>query len=118
MIEIHGSVGRGGANRFHDVGIAEPHAVTMPRYASSAPLVRGAEYWLTQFHGDYKREADPSCEAFEVGQKSHKFFLAGFSGFFAEIEFSLDDQNPPASIRSVELLTLVERTNHRVAYIS
>ena len=35
----------------------EPGAVTLYRFASSAPVLKAKEYWLTQFQGDYSREA-------------------------------------------------------------
>ena len=47
----------------------EAGPVTLYRYASSAPLLRGREYWLTQFHGDYKREATLAEERLTPGIK-------------------------------------------------
>ena len=35
----------------------EPSDVILYRYASASPLIRGNNYWLTQFHGNYKYEA-------------------------------------------------------------
>jgi alpha-galactosidase len=35
----------------------EPAVVTLDRFASSAPFFAARDYWLTQFHGDYKTEA-------------------------------------------------------------
>ena len=35
----------------------EKGTVVLYRYASCSPLLRAKEYWLSQFYGDYKREA-------------------------------------------------------------
>lgn len=43
--------------------------VTLYRFASAAPIIDAKEYWLTQFHGDYKREATLSEEKLSPGIK-------------------------------------------------
>ncbi|HEV2390761.1 MAG TPA: alpha-galactosidase [Verrucomicrobiae bacterium] len=43
--------------------------VTLLRFASSAPAFRAKEYWLTQFQGDYAREANMVEEQLEPGIK-------------------------------------------------
>ena len=47
----------------------EPKAVRLDRYHSAAPILRGREYHLTQFHGDYKREAQLAEEKLTPGLK-------------------------------------------------
>ena len=47
----------------------ENGAVTLDRFASSAPLLHAKEYWLTQFQGDYRREATLSEEKLTPGTK-------------------------------------------------
>lgn len=47
----------------------ENGAVTLDRFASSAPLLHGKEYWLTQFQGDYRREATMVEEKLTPGTK-------------------------------------------------
>ena len=47
----------------------EAGAITLYRFASSAPWFRAREYWLTQFHGDYQREATLSEEKLAPGLK-------------------------------------------------
>ena len=48
---------------------SEGAAVMLHRFASSAPIFRANEYWLTQFHGDYKREATIAEEKLTPGIK-------------------------------------------------
>ncbi len=47
----------------------EDGAVALYRFASSAPQVKGREYWLTQFHGDWAQEAEMTEERLTVGIK-------------------------------------------------
>ena len=47
----------------------ETGAVTLYRFASSAPILKGKEYWLTQFQGDYSREATLAEEHLGPGLK-------------------------------------------------
>ena len=47
----------------------ESGPVTLYRFASSAPIIQGKEYWLTQFHGDYKHEATMAEEKLSPGLK-------------------------------------------------
>ena len=47
----------------------ETGAVTLYRFASSAPILKGKEYWLTQFQGDYSREASLAEERLGPGLK-------------------------------------------------
>src|SRR4030095_1307345 len=47
----------------------EPGPVTLYRFASASPLVQGRDYWLTQFQGDYKREATLAEEKLGPGLK-------------------------------------------------
>lgn len=47
----------------------EPAAVVLQRFASSAPILKAESYWLTQFHGDYTREAQLSEERLTPGIK-------------------------------------------------
>jgi len=47
----------------------EDGAVTLSRFASSAPQFKANEYWLTQFHGDYKHEATMDEEKLGPGIK-------------------------------------------------
>ena len=47
----------------------EDGAVTLARFASAAPQFIAKEYWLTQFHGDYKREATMDEEKLGPGIK-------------------------------------------------
>jgi alpha-galactosidase len=44
-------------------------AVTLLRFASASPVIEAKEYWLTQFHGDYKHEATLSEEELSPGIK-------------------------------------------------
>jgi alpha-galactosidase len=43
--------------------------VTLFRFASSAPLLKAKDYWLTQFQGDYRREATVVDERLTSGMK-------------------------------------------------
>ena len=47
----------------------ETGAVTLYRFASSAPVMKAKEYWLTQFQGDYSREATLAEERLGLGLK-------------------------------------------------
>ncbi len=47
----------------------ESDAVTLLRFASSAPLIKADSYWLTQLQGDYLREADLVEERLTPGIK-------------------------------------------------
>ena len=47
----------------------ESSDVTLYRYASASPLFRGRDYWLTQFCGNYKREATLVEERLTPGLK-------------------------------------------------
>lgn len=47
----------------------ESGAVTLYRFASAAPVLKGRRYFLTQFHGDYKREATLLDEPLGAGIK-------------------------------------------------
>lgn len=47
----------------------ENGAVTLTRFASSAPLFTAKEYWLTQFHGDWASEATMAEERLGPGIK-------------------------------------------------
>jgi alpha-galactosidase len=44
-------------------------AVTLYRYASASPVMEAKEYWLTQFHGEYKHEATLNEEELSPGIK-------------------------------------------------
>lgn len=61
--------------------------VTLYRYASASPIVKGKEYWLTQFNGKYKREAtlteERLCEGIKtldskLGIRAHQFRIPSF----------------------------------------
>jgi alpha-galactosidase len=47
----------------------ETGVVTLYRFASSAPVLKAKEYWLTQFQGDYSREATLAEERLGPGLK-------------------------------------------------
>lgn len=47
----------------------EKGKVVLHRFASAAPVVKAKEYWLTQFAGNYKREATLSEERLSEGIK-------------------------------------------------
>jgi alpha-galactosidase len=47
----------------------ESGPVILYRYASGAPWLQAKEYWLTQFHGDYRREATLAEEKLGPGIK-------------------------------------------------
>ncbi|HTV75670.1 MAG TPA: alpha-galactosidase, partial [Candidatus Baltobacteraceae bacterium] len=47
----------------------ENGVVTLARFASAAPQFKAKEYWLTQFHGDYKTEATMDEEKLGPGIK-------------------------------------------------
>jgi alpha-galactosidase len=60
----------------------EPGPVTLYRYHSGAMQIRGKEYHLSQFHGDYKKEATiseeklaPGIKIFDskIGVRAHRF---------------------------------------------
>src|SRR5262249_8462034 len=48
---------------------AESAPVTLFRFASAAPVLHAQQYWLTQFQGDYKREATIVEERLTPGTK-------------------------------------------------
>lgn len=48
----------------------EEGPVTLYRFASSAPVFKAKEYWLTQFQGDYQREATLAEEKLSPGIKA------------------------------------------------
>lgn len=48
---------------------SEPAPVLLHRFASAAPVLKAKEYWLTQFCGNYKREATLSEERLSEGVK-------------------------------------------------
>src|ERR1017187_9029173 len=65
----------------------ETGAVTLYRFASSAPILKGKEYWLTQFQGDYSREATlaeehlgPGLEILDskIGVRASRFRIPSF----------------------------------------
>jgi alpha-galactosidase len=43
--------------------------VTLHRFASASPVIEAKEYWLTQFHGDYRHEATLNEEQLSPGLK-------------------------------------------------
>lgn len=47
----------------------ENDKITLYRYASASPVLKAKEYWMTQFIGNYKREATPSEEKLTEGIK-------------------------------------------------
>ena len=47
----------------------EPGTIALDRFVSAAVLLRSGEYWLSQFHGDYKREATLAEERLGPGIK-------------------------------------------------
>ena len=47
----------------------EKGKVILHRFASAAPVVKAKEYWLTQFSGNYKREATLNEERLSEGVK-------------------------------------------------
>ncbi len=47
----------------------ETGAVTLSRFASSAPILNGKEYWLSQFYGDHAHEANLAEERLGLGLK-------------------------------------------------
>lgn len=47
----------------------EKGKVTLHRFASAAPILKAKQYWLTQFSGNYKREATLSEELLSEGIK-------------------------------------------------
>jgi alpha-galactosidase len=47
----------------------EPSPVVLARFASSAPVVKSENYWLTQFQGNYMREAELVEERLTPGIK-------------------------------------------------
>ena len=47
----------------------ETNAVTLERFASSAPEFPSGDYWLTQFHGDWAKEAQLAEEKLTFGMK-------------------------------------------------
>lgn len=47
----------------------EKGSVTLHRFASAAPVIKAKQYWLTQFSGNYKREATLTEESLTEGIK-------------------------------------------------
>lgn len=47
----------------------EDGKITLYRYASASPVLKAKEYWMTQFIGNYKREASLSEEKLTEGMK-------------------------------------------------
>jgi alpha-galactosidase len=47
----------------------EAAPVTLARFASAAPVFKAGSYWLTQFHGNYMREAELAEERLAPGIK-------------------------------------------------
>lgn len=47
----------------------EDEKITLYRYASASPVLKAKEYWMTQFIGNYKREATLSEEKLSEGIK-------------------------------------------------
>jgi alpha-galactosidase len=65
----------------------EKSAVTLERFASAAPLLHAKEYWLTQFQGDYRREATlveekltPGTKVLDskIGTRASRYRIASF----------------------------------------
>ena len=54
---------------WNEVRHEEKGTVTLYRFASAAPVVKAGEYWLTQFAGNYKREATLYEERLSEGIK-------------------------------------------------
>lgn len=54
---------------WNEVRHEENGTVTLYRFASAAPIIKAKEYWLTQFSGNYKREATLSEERLSGGIK-------------------------------------------------
>ncbi len=65
----------------------ESGPVTLSRFASAAPMLKAEEYWLTQFHGDYRSEAtlaeeklSPGLKVLDskIGVRASRFLLPSF----------------------------------------
>jgi alpha-galactosidase len=65
----------------------EPGAVVLQHFASTSPLFRGKEYWLSQFCGDYAKEANLLEEKLgrglkildsKIGVRSSQFCIPSF----------------------------------------
>lgn len=54
---------------WNEIWHEEKGEVVLYRYASASPIVKAKEYWLTQFMGNYKREATLSEERLSEGIK-------------------------------------------------
>ena len=52
-----------------EISHEEDGAVTLGRFASSAPVIKAESYWLTQFQGNYMREAELVEEKLTPGIK-------------------------------------------------
>jgi alpha-galactosidase len=52
-----------------DIRNDEDGEVTLYRFASASPRIDGKQFWLTQFHGDWSREAEMSEERLSEGVK-------------------------------------------------
>jgi alpha-galactosidase len=81
----------------------EDGAVTLMRFASSAPQFNAKEYWLTQFHGDYKHEATMDEEKLGAGIKILDSKIGVRASRFCIPSFILS-LNGPASEESGEAI--------------
>lgn len=52
-----------------EISHEETQAVTLERFASAAPEFSSGDYWLTQFHGDWAKEAQLAEEKLTFGMK-------------------------------------------------
>src|SRR5271154_1781330 len=77
----------------------ENGAVTLVRFASASPQFKAREYWLTQFHGDYKTEATiyeeklgPGIKILDskIGVRADRF---GFPSFILSLNGPADEEN-------------------------
>ncbi|HEX3100207.1 MAG TPA: alpha-galactosidase [Pyrinomonadaceae bacterium] len=86
----------------------ENGAVTLARFASAAPQFKAKEYWLTQFHGDYKTEAtiaedklSPGIKILDskIGVRADRF---GFPSFILSLNAPADEESGEAIGGSLE----------------
>ena len=57
----------------------EKGKVILHRFASAAPVVKAKEYWLTQFSGNYKREAEGvKILDSKLGIRAHQMRIPSF----------------------------------------
>ena len=86
----------------------ENGAVTLARFASASPQFKAREYWLTQFHGDYKTEATiyeeklgPGIKILDskIGVRADRF---GFPSFILSLNGPADEENGEAIGGSLE----------------